>query len=109
MTNKSTLWNLWLRNQTLYQKPSEALSVQQWASDLLGMTDTCTALAFDNAVMTFGIWCENRLQERWSDGTPKYTLDDLLHGDEEQYIRARNQRTADALFAQVGVRAILVA
>lgn len=74
------------------------------------MPDYCTALSFDNAVMTFGIWAENKLGERWSDGTPKYTLDDLLHGDDEQCLRARNQRTADAMFAQLGagVRPIVV-
>jgi len=90
------------------QRPSEALNVRQWASDLLGVSDIITALSFDSAVMTFGVWAENKLLERWTDGKPKYTLDDILHGDEEQYIRARNQRVLDALFSSGRVRSVVV-
>lgn len=43
-----------------------------------------TALSFDSAVMTFGIWVENRLSERDPDGKPIWTLQQLL-GTEADY------------------------
>lgn len=58
--------------------PSKSLRVSQWASSVIGMRDCWTARCFDNAVMTFGIWCENALNERDSDGKPVHTLDELL-------------------------------
>lgn len=42
------------------------------------MPDRITAIAFDTAVMTWGVFCENRLQERNEDGNPVWSLDQLL-------------------------------
>ena len=42
------------------------------------MRDDITAIAFDSAVMTFGVWCENKLAERNPDGSQIHTLNDLL-------------------------------
>lgn len=54
------------------------LGVKRWASQYQGMSDVITAINFDNAVMTFGVWCENKLSERREDGSPIYKLDTLL-------------------------------
>ncbi len=61
------------------------------------MPDMWTAIQFDNAVMTFGTWIENKLQERWDGGQLMWSLPDLLYGDEIWYIRQKNQATLDAL------------
>mgnify|MGYP004704408113 CR=1 FL=1 len=58
--------------------PSKLLGVKRWASRKLGMPDRITALSFDTAVMTFGIWAENRLGERNEDGLPLWSLEELL-------------------------------
>jgi hypothetical protein len=64
------------------------------------MPDIWTALSFDSAVMTYGIWAENRMQERWSDGSLKYTLEDILCGNDEAYQRRKNQEMYETLFVQ---------
>jgi hypothetical protein len=47
------------------------------------MTDRITAIAFDTAVMTWGIFVENRLSERNEDGNPVWTLEQLLGKPED--------------------------
>ena len=64
------------------------------------MPDRITALSFDNAVMTYGIHVENKLQERWANGEPMYSLFDILHGHEEWYVRQKNQATLDAILGK---------
>lgn len=53
------------------------------------MPDSITALSLDNAVMTFGVWADNRLQEYDTLlRRPKYTLEQILdiEPDEQQRI-----------------------
>lgn len=42
------------------------------------MQDSLTAIMVDEAVVTFGIWCQNRLDETDGKGNLVYTLDELL-------------------------------
>ncbi len=58
------------------------------------MPDRLTAFSFDNAVMRFGIWVENRLAETEGEGVfrrPRYTLEQLLDIEEDEEVKlARN-------------------
>ncbi len=54
-------------------------------------------MSVDELVMRFGIWADNRLQERFEDGTPKYTVEDILFENDESYQRRKNQQTIEAL------------
>lgn len=65
------------------QTPSRLLKVQQWASSVLGMRDCITTVAFDTAVMMWGVFCENRLNERNEDHQPIWSLEQLLGEPEE--------------------------
>ena len=58
--------------------PSKSLRIQKWASDLIGMRDCWTARSFDSAVMAFGIYGDNFLNERDDDGNLIHTIYDLL-------------------------------
>ncbi len=73
------------------------MRVKKLASQILGMPDRITALSFDNAVMAVGVYIENKLQRRWDDGTPMYSLTEILHEDDEAYNRAQNQAMLDAI------------
>lgn len=42
------------------------------------MRDDITAMALDNAVLTFGLWIENTLEERDDEGNRIHTLPELL-------------------------------
>lgn len=54
------------------------MGIQQWANRQLGMRDTCTAISFDTAVMTWGIWVENRINEIDDDGNHPWSLEQIL-------------------------------
>lgn len=63
--------------------------MRQWASRVQGMPDEVTALSLDNAVMTFGIWAENQLNERYPDGRPVTTLKKILGIEESPNEKAK--------------------
>lgn len=46
------------------------------------MRDTVTAISFDTAVMTFGVWVENRINEVDEYGNHPYSLEQLLGPNE---------------------------
>ncbi len=77
------------------------MGVQRWASQYLGMHDTVTAISFDTAVMTFGIWVENRINEIDEDGNHPWSLDQILGtGDinnEQQFAALRALMVANGL------------
>lgn len=64
------------------------------------MRDEVTALSFDSAVMTFGVWVDNRLLERDDHGRVKHTLDDLLADPSELGGTGMNQ-AAQEFFAML--------
>lgn len=80
------------------QTPSRLLKVQQWASSVLGMRDCITAVAFDTAVMTWGVFVENKLNERNEDGTQVWSLDQLLGEPED----INNEASFNALVTFMG-------
>lgn len=63
------------------------------------MPDRCTALAFDSAVMTFGLWVENKLAEHDDDYQPLYNLRELLDLETEEDRMARNSSMFAAFMA----------
>lgn len=83
------------------QKPSKVLGIKRWASHILGLPDHATALSFDSAVMTFGVWAENRLSERDKEGRPIWTLDTLL-SDVEIQPRGDNRAALEFFQAMLG-------
>lgn len=72
--------------------------MQRWASRVLGMPDRVTAIAFDNAVMTFGVWADNRLAEFDSNGKPVWTLDQLLDPAPEEEMVLQGGNAAAMMF-----------
>lgn len=55
------------------------MRIRQWARrQLQGMPDHWTPLMFDQAVITFGVHVENKLEERDKNGERKHTLEELL-------------------------------
>jgi hypothetical protein len=72
------MWSLWMVASQARARPS----------DLIGVMDRWAALQFDQAVIWFGTFIENKLQEVHNVGSqdkpkyePRYTLSDLLSGD----------------------------
>ena len=61
-----------------HQRPSRMLRLSQWAARVTGMPDLWTAWQFDNAVLTFGRWVDNQLEERDESGRRVHTLRNLL-------------------------------
>lgn len=105
MTNKRSLWDLWMLRKTMGILPSKALNVQQNASRLLGLRDTITALAFDRAVMTWGLWVENKLHELDDDHKPMWTLKELLS---DETAEQRNERVISQIEASPEMRKTVV-
>ncbi len=66
---------------------------------MLGVRDCWTARSFDNAVMSFGIWVENRLNERDDDHMPKYTLDVLLGIEDDPAVVLHNNTVNGQMLA----------
>lgn len=66
------------------------------------MRDTITAISFDTAVMTFGVWVENKLNETTSTGRQRYTLRELLDPDNEEIKGQRNTTQAQGLRSLIG-------
>ena len=60
------------------------------------MPDLWTAMQFDNAVMLFGTWVENKLQERFGD-EPRYSLAELLDPDNPKVKIQQNRRMLEKL------------
>lgn len=55
------------------------MRVSQWARrQLQGMPDYWTPLMFDQAVVAFGVYVENKLEERDAKGVRKHTLHEIL-------------------------------
>ena len=61
-----------------------------------------TAINFDNAVMVFGVWYENRRAEHYDDGRPVYTHEQLLDIHDPAILGARNAEQFEALKAMFG-------
>lgn len=78
--------------------PSKVLGVQRLANDILKMPDRITAISFDTAVMTWGIFCENMMSEREEDGTQPWPLERLLGEPED----IDNEASFNALVAAMG-------
>jgi hypothetical protein len=63
------------------------------------MRDDITALAFDNAVMTFGVWADNRLAEYDTlFKQPKYTLEQILDIEPDEQRRIEMNAASVAAF-----------
>lgn len=59
-----------------------------------------TAYSLDSAVMTWGVYVENKLNERWPNGEPINSLEELLDDDDSP--EKRNSRQFAMLVATVG-------
>jgi len=46
----------------------------------MGIEDEYTAYCFDGAVRTFGVYIQNKLQEKSNLGHAKHTIENLLEG-----------------------------
>ena len=66
------------------------------------MPDWWTAWQFDNAVLTFGKWIDNKLAERDKDGKPVNTLRELLGipltDEERREMNRKSLAMFDSLF-----------
>ena len=95
--SKSNLYQLWMLQKTMGIRPSKLLRINQWASELIGMRDCWTAYALDHAVMTFGIYIDNKLHERDDDGNPVNSLSELL--DEGTEVSLHNNTVQGQMLA----------
>lgn len=62
------------------------------------MSDTWTAIQFDRAVLAVGMHIDNQLQERFDDGTPKYSLPELLIDPDDIATKRAMNKTAVEFF-----------
>lgn len=66
---------------------------------MLGMSDEITALALDNAVMTFGVWADNKLAEYdHLLKRPVYTLEQILDLELDEQNRVMQNAASVAAF-----------
>lgn len=86
--------------------PSQSLRLNQWASRTLGercgvpyMRDCWTAHAFDNAVMAFGVYGDNFLQERDEEGKFIHTIEDLLNIEPDEATKLHNNTVMGQMLA----------
>lgn len=67
--NRGSMWDLYRQAKAFGEKPSA----------LFGIKDNrWLAWQFDQAVLMFGTWVDNKLNERDDNGKPKHKLDSLL-------------------------------
>lgn len=90
----------------MFVLPSRSLRISQWASRTLGehcgvpyMRDCWTAHAFDNAVMTFGVYGENFLQERDKEGHLVHTIEELLDIEPDEATKLHNNTVMGQMLA----------
>lgn len=86
--------------------PSRSLRISQWASRTLGehcgvpyMRDCWTAHAFDNAVMTFGVYGDSFLQERDDKGQPIHSIEELLGIEPDEATKLHNNTVMSQMLA----------
>ena len=62
------------------QAPNQLLNLRRLSHELtgLGLDDEWTCYQFDSAVLYFGTWAENRMNEMDDKGKPRYTLKQIL-------------------------------
>lgn len=63
------IWKLYRVGTQFQQRPSEVFGIR---------ANPWLAWQFDNAVLTFGTWVQNRLDARDEDNRPKYSFESAL-------------------------------
>lgn len=98
------MWTLYCQSKATNQRPSEIVNVRQLDIELSGMESEWSGwwagYQFDNAVLYFGSYIENKLTETDKEGKPTYRLEDFLEGDEKKRIDRSLENMQD-VFASV--------
>lgn len=77
LNRRKPTYSLWLSSTKYGARPS----------DLLGIRHPVLAYMFDDAVATFGLHIDAKLQEKKPNGKYKYRLDKLLIEDDEKPVK----------------------